>query len=158
MKIKRIEPIFKNIYSKENMSGSFLVINRHLIDDLITLNLWNKQTLDSIKYYNGSISSIVSIPKKLRDKYKETFEIAPEWIIKAAAHRAKWIDQSASTNIFVSTSSGKYLSELYINAWKTGLKTTYYLRTLAASQVSKTIKIEAPKACLIENPDCEACQ
>ena len=153
-----IEPIFKNIYSKENMSGSFLVINRHLIDDLITLNLWNKQTLDSIKYYNGSISSIVSIPKKLRDKYKETFEIAPEWIIKAAAHRAKWIDQSASTNIFVSTSSGKYLSELYINAWKTGLKTTYYLRTLAASQVSKTIKIEAPKACLIENPDCEACQ
>jgi ribonucleoside-diphosphate reductase alpha chain len=153
-----VEPIFKNIYSKENMSGSFLVINRYLIDDLIALNLWNKQTLDSIKYYNGSIANIVSIPKELRDKYKETFEISPEWVINAAAHRAKWIDQSASTNIFVSTSSGKYLSELYINAWKTGIKTTYYLRTLAASQVTKTIEVEVPKACLIENPECEACQ
>ncbi|MFZ4631786.1 MAG: ribonucleoside-diphosphate reductase subunit alpha [Patescibacteria group bacterium] len=164
-----VEPIFKNIYSKENMSGSFLVINKYLVDDLILAGLWNKATLDLIKYNNGSVASIGSIPNKLKNKYRETFEVEPEWVVKAAAYRAKWIDQSASTNIFVSTSSGKALSDLYIDAWKTGLKTTYYLRTLAASQISKTIempkeqvvapveKVE-PKACLINNPDCEACQ
>ncbi len=164
-----VEPIFKNIYSKENMSGSFLVTNKYLVDDLINEGLWNKQTLDLIKYNNGSVASINSISPKLKNKYKETFEIDPYWVVKAAAYRGKWIDQSASTNIFVSTSSGKMLSDLYIDAWKTGLKTTYYLRTLAASQIAKTIempiettpetvvKVE-PKACLINNPDCEACQ
>ena len=169
-----VEPIFKNIYSKENMSGSFLVINTYLVDDLIARNLWNKQTLDLIKYYNGSIANISQIPADLKNKYKETFEIDPKWIVRAAAYRGKWIDQSASTNIFVSTSSGKFLSDIYMDAWQTGLKTTYYLRTLAASQISKTIEIPQnqeekiieilapevamPKACLINNPDCEACQ
>lgn len=160
-----VEPIFKNIYSKENMSGSFLVINKYLIDDLKAINLWNKETLNSIKYDNGSISKIKAISEKLKNKYLETFEIDPSWVFRAAAYRGKWIDQSASTNIFVSTSSGKVLNDLYMDIWKTGLKTTYYLRTLAASQISKTIekpieteiKIE-PKACLINNPDCEACQ
>jgi len=162
-----VEPIFKNIYSKENMSGSFLVINKYLVDDLMALDLWNKPMVDLIKYNNGSIASITTIPEKIRNKYKETFEIEPSYVIQAAAYRGKWIDQSASTNIFVSTSSGKFLSDLYIDAWKTGLKTTYYLRTLAASQISKTIEVpevkEAPvvsefKACSIDNPDCEACQ
>ena len=156
------------------MSGSFLVINTYLVDDLIARNLWNKQTLDLIKYYNGSIANISQIPADLKNKYKETFEIDPKWIVRAAAYRGKWIDQSASTNIFVSTSSGKFLSDIYMDAWQTGLKTTYYLRTLAASQISKTIEIPQnqeekiieilapevamPKACLINNPDCEACQ
>lgn len=164
-----VEPIFKNIYTKENMSGNFLVVNRYLVDDLSALNLWNKQMLDLIKYHNGSIANIDAIPQRLRDKYKETFEIDPYWIVNAAAHRGKWIDQSASTNIFISTTSGQALSDLYIHAWKTGLKTTYYLRTLAASQIAKTTEAPEPpkitvppapavKACLISNPDCEACQ
>lgn len=165
-----VEPIFKNIYSKENMSGSFLVINKYLVDDLKALDLWTKQNLDLIKYHNGSVASISSIPARLKSKYKETFEIDPYWVVRAAALRGKWIDQSASTNIFISTSSGKVLSDLYIDAWRTGLKTTYYLRTLAASQIAKTIEVPenpvveikneevAPKACLINNPDCEACQ
>ncbi|MEI6835944.1 MAG: ribonucleoside-diphosphate reductase subunit alpha [Candidatus Falkowbacteria bacterium] len=160
-----VEPIFKNIYSKENMSGSFLVINKYLVDDLQALNLWNKETLNAIKYHNGSVASLSSLPEKIKQKYLETFEIEPSWVFKAAAYRGKWIDQSASTNIFVSTSSGKMLSDLYLDIWRTGLKTTYYLRTLAASQISKTIEMpseplakEEPKACLIDNPDCEACQ
>ena len=162
-----VEPIFKNIYSKENMSGSFLVINKYLVDDLIAEKLWNKKMLDEIKYNNGSIAEVLSIPKRLRNKYKETFEIEPYWIIRSAAYRGKWLDQSAATNIFVTTSSGKMLSDLYMDAWKTGLKTTYYLRTLAASQIEKTIErpdskdesaATAPKACLIEDPECEACQ
>lgn len=169
-----VEPIFKNIYSKENMSGSFLVINKYLVDDLIAENLWSRQILDAIKYDNGSIANIPVIPERLKAKYKETFEIDSYWVVRAAAHRGKWIDQSASTNIFVTTSSGKALSEIYIDAWKTGLKTTYYLRTLAASQVAKTIEMPivadkiieppigevptVPKACLLEAPDCEACQ
>lgn len=160
-----VEPIFKNIYSKENMSGSFLVINKYLVDDLIALGLWTKPMIDLIKYHNGSIANISGIPENLKNKYKETFEIDPQYVIKAAAYRGKWIDQSASTNIFVSTSSGKVLSDLYLDAWRSGLKTTYYLRTLAASQIAKTIEIPVetdlkvePKACLLENPDCEACQ
>ena len=160
-----VEPIFKNIYSKENMSGSFLVINKYLVDDLIAAGLWNKPMIDLIKYHNGSVANINSIPEHIKNKYKETFEIEPSYVVKAAAYRGKWIDQSASTNIFVSTSSGKVLSDLYMDAWKTGIKTTYYLRTLAASQISKTIEIPSeaelkvePKACLINNPDCEACQ
>lgn len=155
-----VEPIFKNIYSKENMSGSFLVINKYLVDDLMTLGLWNKPMIDAIKYHNGSVASISAIPENIKNKYKETFEIEPNYVVKAAAYRAKWIDQSASTNIFVSTTSGKLLSDLYIDAWKTGIKTTYYLRTLAASQIDKTIEapVVEPKACLISNPDCEACQ
>ena len=155
-----VEPIFKNIYSKENMSGSFLVINKYLVDDLLALGLWNKPMIDAIKYHNGSVASINAIPENLKNKYKETFEIEPSYVVRAAAYRGKWIDQSASTNIFVSTTSGKLLSDLYIDAWKTGIKTTYYLRTLAASQISKTIEapVVEPKACLISNPDCEACQ
>lgn len=154
-----VEPIFKNIYSKENMSGSFLVINKYLVDDLIALGLWDKPLIDAIKYHNGSVENIKTIPEKIKNKYKETFEIDPAWVFRAAAYRGKWIDQSASTNIFVATSSGKVLNDLYLDVWKTGLKTTYYLRTLAASQISKTIeKPLEPKACLINNPDCEACQ
>ena len=158
-----VEPIFKNIYSKENMSGSFLVVNKYLMDDLRALNLWTPETLNYLKHHDGSVANIPGLPENLRRKYRETFEIAPEWIFKAAAARGKWLDQSASTNIFVSTTSGKYLSDLYLAIWRTGLKTTYYLRTLAASQVTKTIEmpvVPTPevKACRLDNPDCEACQ
>lgn len=159
-----VEPIFKNIYTKENMSGSFLVINKHLVDDLVALEKWNKNTLDEIKYNNGSVQNVSAFPEKLKNKYRETFEIDPYWIVRAAAYRGKWLDQSAATNIFVTTSSGKELSEIYTDAWRTGLKTTYYLRTLAASQIEKTIEVpkndvaSSPKACSITDPDCEACQ
>jgi len=158
-----VEPIFKNIYTKENLSGSFLVMNRALIDDLTKIGQWNADILHQIKQNDGSLANISQLPEEIKRKYKEVFEIKPERILKVAARRGKWIDQSASTNIFVSTSSGKYLSEIYMDAWKKGLKTTYYLRTLAASQISKTGDLPASsvlgkKACSIIDSECESCQ
>jgi len=131
------EPIFKNIYMKENLSGNFVVINRYLIDDLEKLGIWNKDIIEKIKVHNGSVQNIQEIPFKIRNKYKETFEISPSWIIQTAAKRMKWIDQSASTNVFVNTKSGKAISDTYLMAWEYGLKTTYYLRTIGASQIQK---------------------
>ena len=136
--------------------------------------------MNKIKLANGSVVGIDEIPLSIQEKYKETFEIDMKWLVEAAARRSKWIDQSASTNIFMKTTSGRDLAEVYQLAWETGLKTTYYLRTLGASQISKfsvatptqisepkaseprvdaaVMSSAEPKACLISDPDCEACQ
>jgi ribonucleoside-diphosphate reductase alpha chain len=137
------EPAYKNMYMKENLSGNFIVMNKFLIDDLEKLGLWNDHILQQLKLNNGSVAEIKEIPDSLKAKYKETFEIDMKWIVNAAARRAKWVDQSMSTNIFMNTKSGKALSDVYIEAWKRGLKTTYYLRTLGASQVTKATVSEA---------------
>ncbi|MDP2630633.1 MAG: ribonucleoside-diphosphate reductase subunit alpha [Candidatus Uhrbacteria bacterium] len=136
--IPSIEPIYKNIYVKSNMSGDFAVMNPYLVEDLKALKLWDYEMLGKIKYHDGSIQEIHEIPEDVRRKYKEVFEIEPQWLIKAAAHRGKWIDQSQSLNIFFKGSSGKVLNDAYLYAWSLGLKGTYYLRTLAASQVEKS--------------------
>ncbi len=115
-----------------------MVVNKYLIEDLKKLDLWNREMLNKIKYYDGSIQEILGIPRELKLKYKEVFEIDSRWLIEAAARRAKWIDQSQSLNIFFSGTSGREFSEIYFYAWKLGLKTTYYLRTLSASQVEKS--------------------
>lgn len=133
-----IEPIYKNLYVKSNMSGDFTIINSYLIDDLKNNGLWNDNIMQKIKFHDGSIQKISEIPAELRAKYQEVFEIDAEWLVKIAAHRGKWIDQSQSLNIFVQGVSGKKLSDIYTYAWKMGLKTTYYLRSLAASQVEKS--------------------
>ncbi|MEK7148727.1 MAG: ribonucleoside-diphosphate reductase subunit alpha [Patescibacteria group bacterium] len=133
-----VEPIYKNIYVKSNKEGDFVVVNKYLVEDLKKLELWNKDTLNKIKYYDGSVQNIKEIPKEIRRKYKEVFEIDSRWLIDAAARRAKWIDQSQSLNIFFRGTSGRELSEVYFHAWEMGLKTTYYLRSLGASQVEKS--------------------
>ena len=120
------------------MSGDFTVVNSYLIEDLKKLNLWNEDMLAKIKFKDGSIQNIDEIPADIKSKYKEVFEINPKWLIKIAAHRGKWIDQSQSLNIFIAGVSGKELSDIYQYAWNMGLKTTYYLRSLAASQVEKS--------------------
>ncbi|NQY73926.1 MAG: ribonucleoside-diphosphate reductase subunit alpha, partial [Candidatus Margulisbacteria bacterium] len=175
-----VEPIFKNIYMKENLSGNFCVINRYLIDSLTKIGLWSPNMLAKIKINNGSLANIHEIPGDIKQKFKEVFEINPLSLIRAAAKRSKWIDQSASTNLFLTTKSGKEISDIYSKVWEMGMKTTYYLRTLAASQITKTTEVvenksdEKPqnteyntpsntdageiKACLIADPDCEACQ
>lgn len=132
------EPIYKNIYVKSNISGDFIIVNEYLVEDLKKIGLWNAETLAAIKYNDGSLADIPNIPVELKAKYKETFEIDMRWIVKAAASRGKWIDQSQSLNIFFSGTSGQELSELYLYAWEAGLKTTYYLRTLGATQVEKS--------------------
>ncbi len=141
-----IEPIYKNLYVKSNMSGEFTVDNFYLINDLKAIGLWNATILEKIKAQDGSIKNIAVIPQRLKDKYKEAFDIDSEWTVKQAAYRGKWIDQSQSINIFSSTTSGKRLADIYIYAWNMGLKTTYYLRTLAASGIEKsTVKLEKSK-------------
>jgi ribonucleoside-diphosphate reductase alpha chain len=132
------EPAFKNIYMKENLSGNFIVINDALIERLSRQGLWNQPMLKQIKLHNGSIQDIPEIPLDIRNLFKETFDIDMKWIIRAASRRGKWIDQAASTNIFVNSTSGKYLNDIYTLAWESGLKTTYYLRSLGATQVLKT--------------------
>ena len=146
-----IEPIYKNLYVKSNFSGEFTVINRYLVEDLRKLKLWTPAIIDKLKFYEGSVQRIYEIPAEIRAKYQEVFEIDAHWIVKHAAYRGKWIDQSQSVNIFTSTESGKYISSVYMDAWQSGLKTTYYLRTLAATSIEKsTLDInknyESPKA------------
>jgi len=132
------EPIYKNIYVKSNISGDFIVVNDYLVNDLKKAGLWDKEMLQTLKYHDGSLVDIPNVPQELKDKYKETFEIDMRWLVKAAASRGKWIDQSQSLNIFFNGTSGRELSELYMYAWEAGLKTTYYLRSLGATQVEKS--------------------
>lgn len=133
-----IEPIYKNLYVKSNMFGEFTIVNQYLIADLKKLNLWDVHMLSQIKQHNGDIGDINTIPQNIKDKYKGVFEVDPKHLAKINAHRAKWIDQSQSYNVFYQGTSGKELSDIYMYAWELGLKTTYYLRTLGASHVEKS--------------------
>jgi ribonucleoside-diphosphate reductase alpha chain len=132
------EPIYKNLYVKSNQAGDFTVINSYLIEDLKKIGLWSPAIAEKVKYFDGSIAQITEIPENLRAKYKEVFEINPKWLVKAAAYRGKWMDQSQSLNIFYRGVSGKDIADVYMYAWEMGVKTTYYLRTLAISQVEKS--------------------
>ncbi len=133
-----IEPIYKNIYVKANQAGDFTIVNSYLVAELKQRNLWDEEMLGKLKYYDGNLSQIAEVPQDIKNKYKEAFDIHPMWLIKAAAYRGKWIDQSQSLNIFYSGKSGKEISDMYVYAWEMGLKTTYYMRTMAASQVEKS--------------------
>jgi ribonucleoside-diphosphate reductase alpha chain len=133
-----IEPIYKNIYVKSNMSGEFTVINEYLVADLKARGMWNQEMLEELKYYDGDISRIEGIPEELKDLYKEAFEIDPTRLVQLTALRGKWVDQSQSHNVFMKGVSGKKLEEIYMTAWELGLKTTYYLRSLGASQIEKS--------------------
>jgi ribonucleoside-diphosphate reductase alpha chain len=136
--VPSIEPIYKNIYVESNISGDFTVVNPYLVEDLKRIGMWNDAVLNELKYNDGSVAPIAGIPETIKNKYKEVFEVDMRWLVRAAAYRGKWIDQSQSLNIFFRGTSGKELSEIYLYAWKMGLKTTYYLRTLAATQVEKS--------------------
>jgi len=133
-----IEPIYKNIYVKSNMSGEFTVVNHYLVNDLKQMDLWSEDMLEQLKYYDGNIDKIQSIPLELKALHKEVFEIDPVLLLKMTALRSKWIDQSQSHNVFMQGTSGKKMHEIYTAAWEMGLKTTYYLRTMAVSQIEKS--------------------
>ncbi len=133
-----IEPIYSNLYVKSNLSGDFTIINKYLIDELKEQGLWDRKMIDDLKNSDGSTQSIDRIPSELREKYKGAFEIDPLRRLHQNAARGKWIDQSQSHNIFFSSSDGELLNEIYQTAWELGIKTTYYLRTMGASQVEKT--------------------
>ncbi len=133
-----IEPIYKNLYVKANMNGEFTIVNTYLVNDLKRLNLWDEQMREEMKYFDGSIDMIDRIPQEIKDLYKVSFDIDPHCLIDLTAVRGKWIDQSQSHNVFIKGSSGKQLNDIYMHAWESGLKTTYYLRSLAVSQIEKS--------------------
>jgi len=133
-----IEPIYKNVFVKSNLSGEFTVINEYLIRDLKSLGLWDQEMIDDLKYFDGSIQEIPRIPERLKQKYATAFEIEYEWLIEAASRRQKWIDMGQSLNLYQAKPSGKKVSEMYMFGWERGLKTTYYLRSMGATRVEKS--------------------
>jgi ribonucleoside-diphosphate reductase alpha chain len=169
-----IEPTYQNLYVKSNLSGEFTVVNPYLVRDLKELDLWDSVMANDLKYYEGSVSQIDRIPQHIKDIYATAFEIEPRWLVDAASRRQKWIDQAQSLNLYIAGANGKKLDITYRMAWLRGLKTTYYLRALAATSTEKSTiadsKLNAvsskmppeaadvPQACSIDDPDCEACQ
>lgn len=179
-----IEPNYRNLYVKANMSGDFTVINDHLVAALKERGLWDEVMVADLKYFDGSLRAIDRIPADLQALFATAFEIDGSWLIRAASRRQKWIDQAQSLNLYVADPNGRKLDELYQLAWSTGCKTTYYLRSTSASHVEKStlrgtdgklnavsptsvvpmpVAVPAPTspagaACSIEDPECEACQ
>ncbi|MBP2365521.1 ribonucleoside-diphosphate reductase subunit alpha [Pseudonocardia parietis] len=133
-----IEPIHLNLYVKSNMSGDFTVVNPHLVRDLKERGLWDEVMVADLKYFDGSLAEIDRVPADLKELYATAFEIEPRWLIEAASRRQKWLDQAQSLNLYLAGPSGRKLDELYRLAWRSGLKTTYYLRTRAATSVEKS--------------------
>ena len=175
-----IEPMYKNVFVKSNLSGEFTVINEFLIEDLKKLGLWDHEMINDLKYFDGSVQEINRIPAQLKEKYAAAFEIDYEWLIEAASRRQKWIDMGQSLNLYQAKPSGKKISDMYMYGWEKGLKTTYYLRSMGATRIEKsTLDINkykdvvgqrqrdekgrvidaAPKSAgAIPIQDCEACQ
>ena len=133
-----IEPAYQNLYVKSNMSGDFTVVNDFLVRDLKALGLWDEVMVSDLKYFDGSLGAIDRVPDDLKALYATAFEIDSAWLIKSAARRQKWIDQSQSLNLYIANPSGKKLDQLYRLAWSSGLKTTYYLRSRSATHVEKS--------------------
>jgi len=181
-----IEPTYQNLYVKSNLSGEFTVVNPYLIRDLKAEGLWDSVMINDLKYYDGSVQKIDRIPQRLKTLYATAFEINPRWLVDAASRRQKWIDQAQSLNLYIAEANGKKLDVTYRMAWYRGLKTTYYLRAMAATSTEKSTvssgtlnkvsanidetlmtqgmaqeeagPAEVPKACSLDDPDCEACQ
>ncbi len=176
-----VEPTYQNLYVKSNLSGEFTIVNPHLVNKLKDLNLWDDVMINDLKYFEGSLTEISRIPDDIKTIYSTAFEVEPRYIVEAASRRQKWIDQGQSLNLYIGNADGKKLDITYRMAWYSGLKTTYYLRSIAATSTEKSTvqqgKLNAvssgeteaapqelgapapvPSACSLEEPDCEACQ
>lgn len=171
-----IEPTYQNLFVKSNLSGEFTVVNPYLINDLREHGIWDEVMANDLKYYDGSVQNIDRVPEDLKALYQTAFELDARWLVEAASRRQKWIDQGQSLNLYMSEPNGQKLDALYKLAWVRGLKTTYYLRSMGATHVEKSTmdasrssglnaventpnsSSEAPKACSILDPDCDACQ
>lgn len=162
-----IEPHYQNLYVKSNLSGEFTVINHRLVDALKALGMWDSAMLNDLKFYEGSLTKIARIPDAIKTVFKTAFEIDSKFVIESASRRQKWIDQAQSLNVYMPGANGKMLDKTYKMAWLKGLKTTYYLRTKAATSTEKStinasvlnaVAVNNPKACAIDDPECEACQ
>ena len=169
-----IEPTYQNLYVKSNLSGEFTVANLHLVNALKEEGLWDSVMVNDLKYYDGSVKEVSRVPEQIKSVYATAFEVEPRWLVDAASRRQKWIDQSQSLNLYIDEPNGKKLDVMYRMAWLRGLKTTYYLRSRGATTTEKStiatgelnavsasqepMTGEAPDACSVLDPDCEACQ
>jgi ribonucleoside-diphosphate reductase alpha chain len=180
-----IEPTYKNMYAKANLSGEFTVVNNYLVEQLKERDLWDAQMVEDLKYYDGSVLKIDRIPDDMKDIFRTSFEIDSKWLIACASRRQKWIDMGQSLNLYFDLrqvpeggKTGRILSDMYFFAWEAGLKTTYYLRTLGATNIEKSTvdinkygvqpewmksksassELVAAPTCSILDPECEACQ
>jgi len=133
-----IEPMYKHLFVKSNLSGEFTILNPWLVDKLKELQLWDHEMIDDLKYFDGSVMEIERIPEEIKKLFVTAFEVEPDWLIACASRRQKWIDMGQSLNLYLAEPSGKKLNQMYLMAWKNGLKTTYYLRALAATHVEKS--------------------
>ena len=171
-----IEPTYQNLYVKSNLSGEFTVINPYLVEELKKEQLWDDVMIADLKYSEGSLASINRVPENIKNMFQTAFEVEPKFIVESASRRQKWIDQAQSLNLYISNVDGKKLDNTYKMAWYKGLKTTYYLRAIGATSTEMATvdtgslnavetnreenmaASQAPKACSILDPDCEACQ
>ena len=170
-----IEPTYQNLFVKSNLSGEFTVVNPYLIEELKKEGLWDEVMLSDLKYFEGSLKQINRVPEHIKNKFKTAFEVEPRFIVEAASRRQKWIDQAQSLNLYIANVDGKKLDITYRMAWYKGLKTTYYLRSMGATATEKSTversslnavqsnqevqaASQAPSACSVLDPDCEACQ
>ena len=171
-----IEPTYQNLYVKSNLSGEFTVINPYLVEELKKEQLWDDVMIADLKYSQGSLASINRVPENIKNMFQTAFEVEPKFIVESASRRQKWIDQAQSLNLYISNVDGKKLDNTYKMAWYKGLKTTYYLRAIGATSTEMATvdtgslnavetnreenmaASQAPKACSILDPDCEACQ
>ena len=169
------EPYTSNIYTRRVLSGEFVVVNKHLLKDLIELNLWNDKMKNMLIEANGSVQNIAGVPQNLKDLYKTVWEIKQKSLLEMSADRGAYICQSQSLNIHMQDANFGKLTSMHFYAWKLGLKTgMYYLRTKAAADAIKfTVEKQADvalqpmvmkdqnasdMACSLDNPDaCEAC-
>lgn len=165
------EPYTTNIYTRRVLSGEFIVVNKHLLKDLIEANLWDDELKNALIANEGSIQAIEGIPQTLKELYKTVWEIKQKVILDMAADRGAFICQSQSLNIFMEDVNYKKLSSMHFYAWQLGLKTgMYYLRTKPAAnpikftvdmtKLRKPVEVAEdvlPKACSLDDPDCEAC-
>lgn len=166
-----IEPQVSNLFKRETLSGDFVQINRHLVDELKRQGLWNDEIRARIKLAEGSVQGLGELPEDARRRFRTVWEIPMKSLIDMAAERGPFIDQSQSLNLFLESPTIGQLSSMYMYAWKRGLKTTYYLRSRPATRIAKATigstgsvtptatEGEKAVACSLENPEsCEACQ
>jgi ribonucleoside-diphosphate reductase alpha chain len=154
-----IEPQVSNVFKRETLSGEFLQINTYLVEDLKARGLWTPRIRDAIKRADGSVQEINELPAELRSLYRTAWELPQKALIDLAAARTPYVDQSQSLNLFMASPTIGKLSSMYAYAWRSGLKTTYYLRSRPATRITQTTVIPDAVACSLENPEtCEACQ
>lgn len=162
-----IEPQVSNLFKRETLSGEFLQVNSYLVQELKDLGVWDARTREALREANGSVQDFAWIPEDVRRLYRTAWEIPQRGLIDMAAARTPFLDQSQSLNLFLETPTIGKLSSMYAYAWKSGLKTTYYLRSRPATRIARaaqaTVPVQATAeeavACSLENPEsCEACQ